>query len=510
VSKDLRQAADSRIPNEKASIVLALQKNSPDFASKIFSTKTLQEQMTHFLKRYHDTEEHLESTCDIEELIHYDLLDQAGGRSFCEHTGGALTSLGILGTFFGLVTGLSGFAGSGAENEVDQITAGIQQLLGGMTVAFWTSIIGIIGSILFGVLYRTSFQNAYSNLDAFLRQFRSEIANTHSGSDRSLLLMQESLKDLPHSLRGIGTLLRRISDAVGSMNEEIGGLNEMLSGFDGEARMEEIRELTASFTDSLQADMHSVMEQLTEQVSRYTAGMQSQCDAVRELTGSMTDTAAEQGHIAEQLRSVGGQYGEFLDTVARANSDVLDGFALIRSAAQENMRIAQQEQQLLQSSMEAIRQSRDMVGGINDSADELLRQLMGSVSSANNQLVERINSFNDYMQDCSEAYLQNTTSYLETALALLSEGSNEDMTALKADMQEELRRHDETFKKLHSGTNDLLSINETQALQLTEIRNMMRQQAEMMTSVDSRLKALEKQVQAGGHRSLPDLFRRGS
>src|SRR5688500_9261121 len=64
---------------------------------------------------------------------------------FLQHAPGIMTSLGILGTFVGIVIGLLGF-------DVNAIDTSITVLLGGMKTAFVTSLVGMACSIAFKAL----------------------------------------------------------------------------------------------------------------------------------------------------------------------------------------------------------------------------------------------------------------------------------------------------------------------------------------------------------------------
>ena len=62
-------------------------------------------------------------------------------RNFTQYAPTLLTSLGILGTFFGIVAGLLGF-------DTNDIDSSIGTLLEGMKTAFITSLFGILLSII--------------------------------------------------------------------------------------------------------------------------------------------------------------------------------------------------------------------------------------------------------------------------------------------------------------------------------------------------------------------------
>ncbi len=66
------------------------------------------------------------------------------GRRFTELTPNFMTSLGILGTFFGIVKGLYHF-------DPQDIDSSIPTLLEGLKTAFNTSIFGVVGSFFFKI-----------------------------------------------------------------------------------------------------------------------------------------------------------------------------------------------------------------------------------------------------------------------------------------------------------------------------------------------------------------------
>ncbi len=105
---------------------------------------------TDFLQNAEVRDAHGES-CDVSLYINEDSVIYAGGSTrFADLAPGILTSLGILGTFLGLVTGLSGLSLSAADTQA--LLAAMEQLIGGMSTAFLTSIAGVVASLVFNLL----------------------------------------------------------------------------------------------------------------------------------------------------------------------------------------------------------------------------------------------------------------------------------------------------------------------------------------------------------------------
>jgi len=102
--------------------------------------------------------------CDTREYINEEtVIDKPGHSQLAELIPGLLTSLGILGTFMGLMQGLTSVDFTNAEGTIQSIP----QLLSGMRFAFATSVAGIACSLIFNMLNRMAAGRALRALDNF-------------------------------------------------------------------------------------------------------------------------------------------------------------------------------------------------------------------------------------------------------------------------------------------------------------------------------------------------------
>lgn len=160
-------------------------------------------------------------SCPIEDYIHEDLLNQIGETHFNSAIPGTFTGLGILGTFLGLTLGMSSFSG----NDIYAISDNIAPLLQGMKVAFYTSIYGILFSLLFNFIYRSIMSEAYEKLEIFLAAFH-EYAEPQVRSNydtmTSILIYQSNMANY---LEHIMELLS------GKAEEQVRGVDEIVEQF---------------------------------------------------------------------------------------------------------------------------------------------------------------------------------------------------------------------------------------------------------------------------------------
>lgn len=135
---------------------------------------------------------------DIDDYINDDVLALHSWQSIIMQIPGSLTGLGILGTFVGLIIGIRG-VGFG---NVNVALTSVQTLLGGIQVAFYTSICGVILSLLFNLIYRMAWNVMLRDLGVFTESFHKNVVppvedQARYRESRSLKQITELLERLP-------------------------------------------------------------------------------------------------------------------------------------------------------------------------------------------------------------------------------------------------------------------------------------------------------------------------
>lgn len=135
-------------------------------------------------------------------------LDKDGKRKrFIEYAPTLMTSLGILGTFWGVVLGLLDF-------DTINIDSSIPNLLSGLKTAFVSSIIGMLAAIIFNTIDAWRFADMRDEADAFQRSI-----------DASILKQTDILLDIQQGLCGteqssLNSQLKELRLYISKHNEE--------------------------------------------------------------------------------------------------------------------------------------------------------------------------------------------------------------------------------------------------------------------------------------------------
>ena len=124
---------------------------------------------------------------DIEEYLNEEDVDEHIHKRLLEMVPDIFTSLGILGTFVGLVWGLKNFEPSNYE----AMTTSVASLLDGIKVAFLTSIYGIAMSIVYSCGMKSEYSSLTSNLQSFLDRFHTYVMPTAESESMNILVASQ-------------------------------------------------------------------------------------------------------------------------------------------------------------------------------------------------------------------------------------------------------------------------------------------------------------------------------
>ena len=113
-----------------------------------------------------------QSVCEVTDFINYQTAIHDPGRSsYGDMLPGMLTTLGIIGTFYGVVHGLSFLDISSTATMQETISI----LIAGMHTAFNTSIVGALLSVIFQLVRRIVMSGAERSLNNFVSACQAQI-----------------------------------------------------------------------------------------------------------------------------------------------------------------------------------------------------------------------------------------------------------------------------------------------------------------------------------------------
>lgn len=285
--------------------------------SKVFGDDVLDEAFYRYQKKMNSfqTRHGLMGSCDIEDYIHEELLNQAGMNYYNSAISGTMTGLGILGTFIGLSIGLGSFNG----NDIYTISDNVGPLLSGMKVAFHTSVYGILFSLVFQFAHRGLMADAYDKLQDFLAAFRECVEPVVNNTDDNAKAMLVYQANMANYMKQMTELLK------GETREQAETLDKLVQQFT--AKMQQA--LGADF-DRLGASLQracSTQELYADNYRSMTDTTQALLQSSLSLQKTLEDTMSRQEVMARQLQEQAEKIDATCDTINEEISTQLYTYA---------------------------------------------------------------------------------------------------------------------------------------------------------------------------------------
>ncbi len=306
--------------------------------------------------------------CNTEEYINEDtVVYKPGHAQVAEILPSLLTSLGILGTFLGMMEGLTNLNFADSSSTISSIPT----LLGGMRFAFATSVAGITCSIIFNVAYHMVKGRAFKALDAFDETFY-ELAMPRPLDSDVQMIIQKQDDDL-------------------SMQQTIGQLGGQIAGAVELAVSRATHPLTMSMDNFIQGTTREQIDGIQRIVNRFVQQMDMSmngqfgmlADAMGRMNQSMADTQQSLNYTIETAK-------ELAMDKQMADSTNKDRRDLDKLLKQNEEMMA-----MLMKSMEGMQVSFEMAMG---KADKQTRQ------KQDKELGEKMDSLAASMDKMSEAF----------------------------------------------------------------------------------------------------------
>ena len=253
---------------------------------------------------------------DIEDYINEEEVDVIINKRMLELIPDILTSLGILGTFIGLVYGLKNFEPSNYE----AMTNSVSSLVSGIKVAFLTSIYGLSLSLVFGYGIKASYASLMDSLQFFMDRFhgmvipsaeaetRNILVNYQEEQTRAIQKMTDQFSEhLANSFEKVITpSFRKMNQSMDVLTETMAkGQEEMMNGLltDFLAKMRESFKLQFD-------DFNAALEQMTEAQKSMTDATKDMYEQTAARLHSTFDK--EDANMRNLVREMGAMQKEYM------------------------------------------------------------------------------------------------------------------------------------------------------------------------------------------------------
>ncbi len=390
----------------------------------------------------------------------FSLVMGAKGRwkGLVAYTPNLLTSLGILGTFVGIVVGLMGFD----PNDIDH---SISLLLGGLKTAFITSLAGMGSSIFFKFLSTTPFLvsskvakhgkdvgpallEALEQQNQGLEELRKAIAGEEESSlAGQIKLLRSDTNDHARAAQQQSELGVKLLNALRKLSKEqrehfqafaknlwqqMETFGEMLSKSATEQVINALKEVISDFNKNLTEQfgenfkaLDASVQRLVEWQENYRQQLAEMKEQYQQGVAAITTTEASLVHISEESQKI--------PVVMRQLGEV--------------MQVNQHQIEELDRHLDAFAQVRDKAVDAVPEIGKRIEEMTEGVAASTKSLVEGVKASGDQMRDAitiSAQEFEKNTQVLSASLVNMADhlvGQSEKIGSQLGDMADELNNN---------------------------------------------------------------------
>lgn len=336
----------------------------------------------------------------------------------------AMTALGVLGTFTGLVLGLAGLE-LGADANSDELRTGVSELIAGASLAFVTSVFGVFLSLFANVCYH----QAARKVSAKVKKTQESIDQlfTRHTADHSLIEIERTNSDSNQALQ-------ELHEKIGAeLQKAVTGLSQDMQAAVTAALEGSIAPAMESISQTASAQSREVFESL---IGDFTASFESLgiqqassiTNASEQLNSSLGSTAADlkssMESMTSNLQSVVGGMSSGVDDVMNkvaANSD-----AMIAETTQHSETMQRRFEELTLALGEQRRHTEEIINRLAetvDAAGSTMKTSSTHLQTTARELEKVSGSFTEASATIT-THVQTSTELLEASATRLEEAAS--------------------------------------------------------------------------------------
>jgi ABC-type transporter Mla subunit MlaD len=290
------------------------------------------------------------------------VLDGAVNQRLAEALPGIFVALGIFGTFLGLVLGLRELN----FDELANLREGIGQLMSGLSLAFYTSLVGITLSVFFSLLYRGLVRRLEKAVDAL----DSVLVSIFPYEPDELLIRRnyEMQGDIKQSIQTMATdIATKFSETIAPALDEALTKNLLPGMLDLQKEIKENLEKSEKQQEIFLKKIGTVI------VNHFENSQKKQSDAMEQVLGTYVKTMNETFQTQFQ------DMGRIIEETTRVQGEIRDQMVQFAERLQKQFGV---QSELIDKTGDAARILNDSLQSLEGIARELKSSAEGITNAA--------------------------------------------------------------------------------------------------------------------------------
>jgi len=411
----------------------------PDWQDSLFLGKSMQKQWARFLVNAEQLDLRGLS-CDVEDYINdQTTLVEAARFQLAEVIPGLLTSLGILGTFIGLMRGLGSLDLSSAGNTVTSI----HTMISGMTFAYGTSIAGLLGSLLFNIAFRAAQGAATSAMDDFNQAFTDVVMSRPLDEPvRQTCYMEDQAAFLSGAFHEVN---QRLESGIGqAMERSFAPIAQSMNHFilsETQAQVEGLNHVVNQFVEQMNGVLSGQFLQLGQTLSQIN---QSQAVSHESLSATMAaaDTILASIRQTDQVNEAVMErfdgYVAQLGSAQTASAQLSEQTAGILGDLHRDLKVQNERYQALVDAQADLGRMMEQYASWSGRVLEAVEKQSDAASDRAHEIANEMSRSGKLLQESYGSFVENISAGLARTLGLFEENMNDVTQKMVSDLGQAL------------------------------------------------------------------------
>ena len=398
------------------------------YYEKYFNNPVLNEYLVEYIKEKKAAYANGTVRPDISNYINENIIASVIHREITDQISNVMTGLGILGTFIGLTMGLETFNSQDAINSTPELLSGIK-------VAFYTSIFGVVGSIIYNHYYHKDLEECNLALEQFYSVFYEKVApSTEKDYYNKMLEFNQRQATSLDALAGsiAGELAPKFAEAINkSVTPTMEKLNKSIDDYimrAVDAQSETIQKIVDKFMNQLNKSLDNQFLNLSRSIKDMCDWQDDSTEKLKLIMGSLTEMAEGMNKLnidmdnAEKNRKEINDGTNGLIDRARRYTDAFKDYAdnlkawtdEIKSDVNKTREHEESLAQLLEQRYKENDELRENLMYVSNTFGAYKESLENSLNMQKNENLELHNSIDEIVKKLEEYIAQNTISVSKT------------------------------------------------------------------------------------------------
>ena len=342
----------------------------------IFGDRYLDKKMDDFVDSISRTEEGI---AEVEDFVNIEDVDVHIHKRLLEMAPDIFTSLGILGTFIGLVWGLKNFQ----PTDYEVMTSSVSALVDGIKVAFLTSIYGVALSVVYTFGMKSGYSAMSQAMQDFLDRFHALVLPTAENESWNLLVSSqktqtEAMKQMAEqfSVQMADSFEKVITPTFQKMNDSL----DVLTASVTKGQQDAIREILDTFLSEMHGSFQMQFEDFNDALAELKKVQKENTEYTSELYKTMSSQLSET--FTKQERAMKDAIKE-IDEMQSSYMKTADGMKAVADSNRISEELLREDKKMIEDFEARVKEFTESQKMVNSVLDEV-RRLLSEIKTAKN------------------------------------------------------------------------------------------------------------------------------